>query len=361
MKLIDQYLLRTFLVPLFYCLLAFVMVYVVFDLFNNIADFIEAHIPFALIAKYYVILLPSVLYRIVPVAVLLAVIYSLYQLSKNNELTALRACGISLNRLMVPFILTGFVISGIVLAVNETVGPRSAYWCHQFVREQKFDPSLVHFAQIAFKKENNNRYWYINRFDTRSFDLSGVEVIQMRPDSSNELSKTRADGGQWLDKSWIFTNVTIQAYDDEGAPHGAPEFFAIREMTEYGEKPVDFLNEVKEPEFLSSAELLRYIRVHRNLEPRAISATRTEFHNRIAFPWASLIVVLMGIPVGTHTGRKGVMPAVASSLFMLFGYYALMMFGLYLGKNMLAAPWIGGWLPIMAGSAVGIALVSRIR
>lgn len=366
MKLIDQYLLRSFLVPLAYCLLAFSMVYVIADLFDNLGDFIDARTPFVLVVKYYLILLPAVLYRIVPIAVMLAVIYALYNLSKNNELIAMRACGLGLSRLMVPFLAVGFCISLGVLAVNETIGPSTAYWCHKFVREQRKtdDPVSAHvFRDVAFRrdKEKSQRDWYINKFDTRDFSMAGISITQMRPGGTNVLSKTRADGGLWVDGRWFFTNVTIQAFDEDGSPHGAPDFFAAREMSSYAEKPSDFLNEVRDPDYLSSRELLHYIRIHRNLDDLGIARYRTEVHNRLAFPWASLIVVLLGIPVGTMTGRKGVMPAVAASLGMLASYYALMMFGIFLGKNMTIAPWLAGWLPILAFLLIGAVLIRRLR
>lgn len=364
MKLIDRYLLRTLLVPLAYCLLAFSMVYVIFDLFDNLSDFVEAKTPLGLVTKYYIVLLPSVLYRIVPVAVMLAVIYALYQLSKNNELTAMRACGISLGRLMIPFMATGCVISMFVLAVNETFGPKAAYWCHKFVDEQRHadNPLSAHvFESIAFKKERQNRVWYINTFDSRDYSMSGIEISQFRPRGTNAATQIRAEGGRWLDESWVFTNVTIQAYDPDGSPRDAPEFLPVRSMTEFSERPEDFMNEIKDPEFLSSRELVRYLRFHTSFEPQSVARFRSDMHNRLAFPWASLIVVLLGVPVGTHTGRKGVMPAIASSLGMLGGYYALMMFGLFLAKNMIIAPWIGGWLPIIVFLFIGLALLARLR
>ena len=77
MKLIDKYLLRTLLAPLAYCLLAFVMIFIIYDLFDNLPDFIEGHTPLPLVGKYYLILLPSVTERIVPVSLLLAVLYAL--------------------------------------------------------------------------------------------------------------------------------------------------------------------------------------------------------------------------------------------------------------------------------------------
>jgi hypothetical protein len=145
MKIIDRYLLRTFLVPFFYCLTAFMMMYVIFDLFDNLNDFVEGQTPLLLVVKYYLILFPSVLIRIVPISLLLAVLYSLSTLTKNNELTAMRASGISILRLMVPFLAVGFLFTVVVGIVHETVSPRAAYWCFNFVREQKRnDPAAVY-------------------------------------------------------------------------------------------------------------------------------------------------------------------------------------------------------------------------
>lgn len=361
MKIIDRYLLSTVLAPLVYCVFAFALVYVVFDLFDNLTDFMEGGTPFPLIMKYYLILLPSVLVRIVPIAVLLAVVYALYQLSKNSELIAMKACGFSMPRLMLPFLGLGLAVSLTVLLVNERYGPSAAYWCYKFVREQKSSSDAIHYATIAFKKEKQARVWFIDKFDTRDFSLSRVEVTQLTPDGLRELTKTRADGGGWYDGQWIFTNVTVQAYDEDGSLRGAPKYEAQSVMLDYNERPEDFLNEVKDPEYLSSAELDRFIRVHRNLEPKAVARYRTDLHGRLAMPWASLIVVLMGVPVGAQGGRRGVLPAVAGALGMVISYYAFMMMGMAAAKAMVIPPWLGGWLPIFLFSVSGLVTLRTIR
>ena len=114
MKLIDKYLLRNLMVPLGYCLAAFALIYVVFDLFDNMSDFIDAKTPLASVLQFYSLLMPSVLIFIAPVSLFLAVLYSLSHLTKNNELTAMRSCGVSLLRLMTPMIAVGLIASVIV-------------------------------------------------------------------------------------------------------------------------------------------------------------------------------------------------------------------------------------------------------
>ncbi|HMO50893.1 MAG TPA: LptF/LptG family permease [Kiritimatiellia bacterium] len=361
MKLIDKYLLATFLVPLGYCLAAFTLVYVIFDLFDHLNDFVEGQTPIGDVITYYIVLMPSVLVFIVPISLLLAVLYSLSSLTKNNEITAMRASGISMIRLMTPFLLVGLLASLGVLAVNETVGPDAAWWSKKFVTEQrKADPDDVHTAELAFHKDNANRFWYIQRFDTRDFSMRRIEVIQMGEDNQEEY-KLNAAEGRWLDGYWVFTDITIQYYDDEGNPRGPARQAAFREMTEFNEKPSDFLSEIKPPEFMSSRELLRYLRVNRNLQAEAKLRRTVDLHFRLAQPWTCFIVTLLGIPFGNQTGRKGALRGFVLSIGLFFGYYALINFGLYLGKGGLLPPWLAGWSPNMIFFTTGVILIYRMR
>lgn len=361
MKLIDKYLLRTFLVPLGYCLTAFTLVYIIFDLFDHLSDFIDGKTPVAEVATYYLALTPTVLIYIVPVSLLLAVLASLSSLTKNNELTAMRASGVSLVRLMVPFILVGLAASLAVLAVNETISPNAAYWCKKFVSEQtKIDPDTVHTAELAFSKDSANRIWYIQRFDTRDFSMRRIEVTQRREDNTEDY-KLQAAEGRWMDGYWMFADLNIQSYDEEGNPKGPPRFFQSHEMTEFIEKPVDFLSEIKPPEFMSSAELLRYIRMNDNMQPEALVRRTVDLHFRLAQPWTCLIVTLLGIPFGNQTGRKGAMLGFVLSIGLFFAYYALINFGLFLGKDGLLPPWVAGWFPNLLFLPIGVYMIYRIR
>jgi lipopolysaccharide export system permease protein len=361
MKLIDKYLLKTFLVPLFYCLAAFILVYVIFDLFDNLSDFIDGKTPMLQVARYYLVLLPSVLVFIVPISLLLAVLYSLSGLTKNNELTAMKSCGISLTRLMVPFISIGMLASVGVAVINETIGPNAAYWCKKFVSEQtKDDPDAVHLAELAFHKESGNRFWYINKFDTRNYNMKKIEVIQMREDNTEDY-KLLAGEGRWLDGYWLFMDIVMQNYDREGNPRGPPKFILTKEMIELNEKPVDFLSEVKPPEFMSSRELLRYLRVNKNLSEDTVNRKTMDLHFRLAQPWTCLIVTLLGIPFGNQTGRKGALIGFVLSLLLFFGYYALINLGLYVGKEGYIPAWLAAWFPNIAFFVTGCVLVYRMR
>ncbi|MBN1270361.1 MAG: LptF/LptG family permease [Kiritimatiellae bacterium] len=363
MKLIDKYLLRTLLLPLMYCLAAFVLIYVIYDLFDNLSDFVQAGTPALAVAKFYMLLIPSVLVLIVPISLLLAVLYSLSSLTKNNELTAMRASGVSLYRLITPFVAVGFAASVVVALIHETVGPWSAYWTYQFVRSQRHkgaDISVYVATHLAYKNEAARRIWLLGEFDTRTYDMKNIEVIQQREDGSDR-SKVQAKRGQWLDGRWWFTELASQEYDQQGGPIGPPQTTRRREMIEFMETPVDFINEIKDPAYLSSYDIARYLRVHRHLSRDTIARIRVDLHHRLAMPWTCLIVTLIGVPFGVTTGRKGALLGVALSLLLFFAFYVLINVGLALGKQETIEPWLGAWGPNLLFLAIGLAFVNRMR
>ena len=363
MKLIDKYLLRTFLLPLVYCLLAFVMIYLIFDLFDNLDHFLEGGTPPGLVAKYYAIFLPSVMVQIVPVSLLLAVLYALYQLTKNNELTAMKACGLSIVRLMVPFLSVGLLASLSVLAVNETIGPRASFWCNKFISQtRKAGEGIdVYKKEIGFSLPGTGRDWYVGEFDMRTFEMKRVVVTQQRPDRRSNAYKIWAQQARWVDNKWWFSDLRVQRFDENSDRDGPPDFELEREMSDFDENPRTILNEIKDPEYLASWELADYIRTHSTRERAQLARLTAELHNRLSAPWSCLIVTLLGIPFGNQTGRKGAVQSIGMVLLMFFGYYILNYLGLWLAKAMLVPPWLGGWLPTFAFLLVGVVLVWRMR
>jgi lipopolysaccharide export system permease protein len=362
MKIVDKYLLKAVMVPLAYCLAAFVLIYIIYDLFDNLPDFVEARTPLFSVVQFYCFLMPSVLVIIAPVSLMLAVLYSLSHLTKNNELTAMRACGISLYRLMTPLVILGLLASAIVASVHETLGPWSAYWAHQFIVMQKSKGEIAtHLVSpLPYRNEPGRRDWMIGEFNTKTFEMTHVNLIQQRPDGSDEY-RIQAKSGRWLDGRLWLNDLSVQSYDPESNPQGPPRFEIHREMTDFNETPQDFINEIKDPEFLSSLEILTFLQTHKRLSHEKIARIRVDLHYRLAMPWTCLIVTLLGIPFGAQSGRRGAFLGIVLALGLFFGFYVFVNVGLAFGKKQLIAPWVGGWLPNLLFFTLGLILIHRMR
>ena len=269
MRILDRYLFTTLLSPLIYCLVAFGMIFIIHDLFDNLEDFIKADTPILEVVNYYLLLQPAVMVYIAPISLMLAVLYSLSQLTKNHEITAMRACGISLFRIVIPFVIVGFMMSVFTSIIHETVGPWAAWKTEQFISGEKHkDSKDVHVTRnFPYKNEESNRDWLFGAFNKQTFDIKEVRVTQQRPDQSDEY-KILAESGAWLDGRWWFRDLSIQYYDLQGNPMGPPRYERTREMQDFIEKPKHFLNEIKEPHLLSSLDLRKYINTHKQFSER---------------------------------------------------------------------------------------------
>ena len=362
MKLIDRYILRNLLVPLGYCLLAFMMLFVIFDLFSNLSDFIEAGTPFSKILVFYLFLTPSMILFIAPISLLLAVLYGLSNLTRNNELTAMRACGMSLYRLMTPIIAVGLLASLIVAVINERIAPWSAYWTDQFVQAETYsgEHSFYITQDLPYRNPSARRVWLIGAFNRQGFEMQDIEVIQQREDGS-DATRIWARAAHWLDGRWWGEEVTIQELDENGYPRGAPRTTARYPFNEFTETPRDFINVTKDPEFLSSREMLAFIRTHQHMSRDTLARHEVDLHYRLAMPWTCLIVTLLGLPIGAHTGRKGAFRGIALALGLFFSFYVLINFGMALGKNQTLPPWLAVWLPNLIYLIIGVTAVQRMR
>ncbi len=363
MKLIDRYLLRALLVPLIYCLAAFIMIYVVYDLFDHLPDFIKAETALSDVVRYYAFLIPSVVILIVPISLLLAVLYSLSLLTKNNELTAMRASGVSLYRLLIPFAAVGLFFTGIVFYINERVGPESAYWCHRFIHSEKnkddVDVDVVYNQPL--KNELQRRIWLIQEFDTVTFDMKGVLLTQEREDGSYDVEYNAA-GASWMDGEWWFHDVTVQNYDAYSNPRGAPTNVSHVAMDFLDETPKDFLNEISyNQEFMAADDIAAFVQTRPGISAETKARYRTDYHYRLALPWTCFIVTLLGIPLGSATGRKGAFFGVFMSIGLFFAYYVTITYCLALGKTGVITPVIAGWVANVVFFAIGATSLYRMR
>ena len=360
MKILARYLFKNLFKPLLYLMAAFTLLFIIGDLMDNASDFLEAGTSPLEMAYYYSLRLPSMVIMIVPLCLLLAVLYSLSTLTRHSEITAMRASGISIYRIVRPYMLMSIACLAFTAVVNEYTGPKFAYRADQFVDQQTHADEEVYYEQIAFKNPSAGHVWYVKQFDTRTFTMVDLKLIQQREDGT-DLLKYSADKAQWMDGRWWFEDGEIQTYDERGNLSGKPDPFQTLEMRNLPEIPEDFMGEIKDPAYQSSMELWKYLQTHQFLSPETLTKYEVDFHHRLSMPFVCIIITMIGIPVGAHTGRKGAFAGIMLALGMFFGFYALQFTMEYLAKQMVIAPWLGPWGAIIAFFAIGSVMIHRMR
>lgn len=366
MKIVDKYLLREYLTHVAYCLVLFIMIYVIFDLFGRLTDFLDAKTPFYTVCYYYVCVMVPTLEYLAPASLLLATLYTLWLLTRNNEFTAMRASGISLFRIMMPFLGVGVVFTLAMAGIKETIGPKAGHWAKEF-SASKFNQSEGSiYREVAYYSRITRRQWIIGEIDPRFPErLTDVTVKQERPDGTTSEEIT-AKEAEWVNGQWWFFAMNVQKYDRQDNPIKSPkstdmESSAPRPMGYLTEQPSDFISEVKPVEYLTSLELARFIASHKDLSKRTKAQKRFDLHSRLAMPWACIIVTLFGIPAGAKGGRQSALTGIFLAMAFFFGFYALTHIGVFLGKREIVAPWIGAWLSNIVFLVAGILMMFRLK
>lgn len=360
MNILVRYLFNNLLKPLVYLLLTFTLLFVIADLMDNANNFMEAGAKPLMMLHYYSLQLPALVIFIVPICLLLATLYSLSALTRHCEIIAMRASGISIYRIVQPYLLLGFICFIFTAVVNEYTGPKYAYRAHQLLESQSEATDDIYYEQIPYKNPTAGHSWYIESFDTRSYAMEGISLRKHRPDGS-DLEKITAKKGLWMDNRWWFQDGTIQQFDQDNNLAGPAETFQIREMRDLPEIPEDFMGEAKDTAHQSSFELLKYIRTHQFLSKATLASKKVDFHHKLTMPFICIIATLIGIPVGAHTGRKGALAGIMMAIGMFFGFYALQFTLEYLAKQMIIPPWTGAWAPIIIFFIIGSSLIHRMR
>ncbi|GEM_PF-1202492 len=368
LKIIDRYLLTSFLLPLSYCLTAFFVLFVAYDMSDQLRDFLSKQIPGYKIAAYYIYYIPIIFQLTAPFATLLAMLYCLGNMSRTNEIIAMRASGIALLRIIRPYLLMGVVLYGVTLVVADVCVPRA----RRLAAEIMPKPTTVHsvfsapntMTSLDFVNAQHDRQWKITTVQAASNVFQNVTVIQYTHGRERRLNykleAARAEhiaGYGW----WFFDVHRIMYYPDGSfAPVRRLSKYHVPE-TRWNEQPQDILSaRQSEPELMTFQDLWRQMR-NADSGSDNYRKLRMEIHNRIAQPIACLVFVLLAAPFGIFHTRAGMVKGVITSIMLCLVYYLVLALFVNLGTNGYLPPQLAAWSPSVAFACLGGYLLYRMR
>lgn len=366
MKLIDRYLLKLLVAPILYCLGGFMMILVISEIFGDVDRIMEARPAWHIIVRFYLSVLAPLLQYLIPGSIMLATLYTLFGLTRNSELVAMRATGISIYRLMLPFLAVGLLFTVVSGFLNEYWVPHAHEWVEEMKRSRFNTEQVETFRSCIYLNQEANRRWQIDKLDPNNPSiLHGVEIKQETPEG-NRKAIILTERAEYLDGQWWLYGPMVQPFGESDNPIGSPVPLgpspnSVVEMYKYQETPATFASAIRPWEFLNGREMLQYIRANPDMPERNRKERMYTFHSHLAMPWACLIVILFAIPAGARTARQGVMSAVFVAIAMMAGFYALAQLGLVLGSTGTIPPWMGAWLSNIVFGLIGFFHLLHIR
>lgn len=373
-RLLDRYLLRELLIPLIYCFCGFMVFWIAFEFASDIDDFQRAHLKALDVGLYYWVRLPKLLVDIVaPITFLLALLYTVTQHARHNELTAMRAAGMSLWRICVPYWFVGLLLSLGCFWLNENKVPTGVDQAERILYKNEKTPAGSYSRDwirgVTFQNNRDQRLWLIDAFNKKTFQLSRPDVEWRADDGGRK--KLIAMAALHHEGDWVFDGVQLFSYSPAGALTNMVQTNRLV-ITNFTELPSHIRNEIRvnsRGSFKEAKRLqisIRELEEYRSLRgdslaPKDRAWVETRLHERYSTPFTCLVVALIAVPFAAPSGRRNVYVGVASSLFIGFAYFVLKEFSLAAGTGGHIQPWVAAWLPNSFFGLLGIWLISRVR
>lgn len=372
MRLIDRYLLREFLFWLAVFFGAFLLIWITFDLSFELHKLQQFHLRGKDIVKYYIFEIPEFIPIALPVSLLLASLYAITNHARHNEVTAIRAAGISLGRLCMPYVMAGIFFSIALFAFNEFCAPKAADKADEVLRsrveKRDSDPtpylvSPLNFINTGF---GGGRRWAAAVYNLKTLEMTKPQVIWTET-NGGPWTWLSADTAIWTNGAWFFSSNVVENL-------GTMRILKTNElaMPEFSETPRQIQSDIKVNAYrglnskthradIPLADIVNYLRLHPHPDRKMRNWLYTKLHGRFAGPFACLVVVIVAIPFSAKSGRRNIFVGVAASIFIFFAYFVLQQVGLTFGETGILPSWLGAWFPNLFFGVGGLFLMSRVR
>lgn len=352
---LDVYIVQKFLSTFFYAISLIILIVIIFDLSERIDDFLENNAPFYdVIFVYYLNFIPYFVNLFSPLFTFIAVIFFTSRMAFNTEIVAILSSGISFKRFLMPYIISAIFLSILSVYLSNVLIPvanaNRIEFESQYLKGQKqFRERNIHLqirpGEFIFLESYNER---INV--GYKFALEKIEDGQLK-------FKILADRAEWNDslQIWSLRNYSIRKID--GMKEKLTE--GTRKDTAIFLTPEDFIRNLKEMETMNFVELQDFINHEKLKGSENIKYFQVEKHQRIAFPFATLVLTLIGVSLSCRKVRGGIGLHLGAGLGLSFGFILFMQISTTFATNGNLPPSIAVWIPNIIFSILAVYLIRR--
>ena len=357
MTILARYISREFFKLLCICELAFTFIYLIVNFSGTVDDFIEARVPTARMLLFFLYQTPYILVQMLPPATLIAIIIMFSMMKKNNEIVALKACGLNILKLAQPlFLLSLFLMTGLFL-FSENVVPYCSTMSNEIwrVEVRKRDPSRFLGRSHIWYKGTDAIYW-IRYFDSKNMVMMDPTFYFLDP-SFHLTKRIDARLAVWKNGNWEVQEGIVLEAQEHNKAYSLKRFQSM--MLDIPETPETFVREEKNPEEMGYWQLRDFAE---RVKAEGYDATRyfVDLNIKMSFPFILPIMVLIGTPIalGQKKGRTPV--AVAIGMVVCFIYLLVLGLCRSIGFAGLLPPTLSAWLANGVFFFLGIYLIMNV-
>jgi LPS export ABC transporter permease LptG len=364
--ILDEYVLREFVLTFAMVLVTFVMLMLVFTFFELLSDIIRNRTPLVTVGAYLINLTPSMIYLITPLSVLIGVLVVFGIMNRNSELTAMKATGISLYRITVPVLVIAAMLSVALFAFDELYLPQAN-------RRQEALRNVIK-GKPASTVEHPGRNWmfgeqrpgqpgvifYYQYFDPDINTFGNITVFEFDPGTFTLSKRIFATAAEWQPNlnAWVFEDGWERTF--RGPEVATYRTFPVSTFPEVTESPLYFTREVRPSSEMNFGELAHYIHSLRQSGFNTVPL-RVQLNHKLAYPLITLVMGVLAIPFALSMGRRGSLSGIAVAIGVAIAYYVVSGFFENMGNVSWLPAFLAAWSPDLLFGLAGAWLLLRTQ
>jgi LPS export ABC transporter permease LptF/LPS export ABC transporter permease LptG len=319
--LLDELILRDFAMYLGMILVSFIMLTLVFTFFELLGDIVRNRISLIMVGQYLLNVTPSMIYIMTPLSVLLAVLTTIGLLQKSNEITAMKATGTSIYRVIFPVFVIAAAISTGLFFFDQYYIPEANQRQETLRNQIKGKPAQTYLRPDRkwIFGEHNTIYYY-EFFDPDQNTFANITAFQFDPTTFELTGRVHATRAHWSEElqKWIFEQGWARTF--RGSAIQSFHEFDADTFPNLIEPPVYFKKEVHQSSEMNYQELRSYIA---DLQQSGFDVVRlrVQLQKKFAYPLITLIMAILAVPFSLSPGRKGALTGIAVALSVAIVYF----------------------------------------
>jgi LPS export ABC transporter permease LptG/LPS export ABC transporter permease LptF len=354
-QLLDLYLFRNFVYYFLLLLVGFILLFEIFTFFDLLDDIAQHRTELLVVLDYFRYLSFFLLYQLAPLACLVSILVTLGVMTKNNELVAIKAAGVSLYRLTLPLLLAGIGVTAGLILLDQSYLPYANQRSEALRNIIKGRPAQTYYQpqQQQWIVGNNSHIYNYQLFDPDRLLFGGLNIFELNAQDFSLRRRVYAQRARWEPQqhAWILESGWLRDFQDGSVVRYMS--FPVLELPELDEPPSYFTREIRQSSQMNWWELRNYIA---RLRQSGFEVDRfsVQLQKKLAFPLIAPIVILLAIPFSILVGTRGAVGGLVLGIALAIGYWAASSLFEAMGAVGQLPPTLSAWSPDLIFAFTGI-------
>ena len=356
----DDFVLRDFFAYLGMIMATFLTLMLVFTLFELLTDIMRNHISAWVVGDYLLNVCPYFIYNLTQYGVLLAVLVTFGLMERSNEVTAIKATGTSIYRIIVPVLVICSVMGGSLFFFDQFYLPHANKRQDALRNQIKGKPAQTYLRpdrKWIFGQHSD--IYYYQFFDADRDQFADISVFQFDPRSFAITERLYAERAHWSDvtQRWIYEQGWVRKLNGDSIE--SYHQFDVTAFPQFSEPPTYFKKEVKQSSEMNFEELRRYIH---DLQQSGFDVVRlkVQLQRKLAVPVVTLVMAVLAIPFSLSAGKRGAVTGIAVAVGIAGVYEVVSRLFESMGNLSQLPPALAAWSPDLIFAMLGAYLILKV-